>query len=276
MRYIIININFNRIKMSEEDITSNTTHNSSIISRKDSVNNSSNTGNSSSINNTVGIDNKAFTNDKLEEGTINEIGISNTGAISNNNNANNNSNNNNANNNTDNDVNNDEGDNCDNNCKDEPKEKSRILKAISPPPLVKKPPRDPKLKKPNLMKRHMSIAKGFMDISLFGANANQLRILLSFGDRDNYTHYVILASLLISLTVQLISGITLIVKEKFDLEDEWSHYLNNVIVIQVFFIVLINVFLTGFGVSLISKEELVLIELRKNQTLFNKYSLGNT
>lgn len=55
----------------------------------------------------------------------------------------------------------------------------------------------------NTLKRNMTIAKGFMDISLLSANANQLRSLLRFGDSKEATYYIILTGLLISLTLQV-------------------------------------------------------------------------
>ena len=63
--------------------------------------------------------------------------------------------------------------------------------------------RPPKPVDVNVMKRNMSVAKGFMDISLLSANANQLRNLFSFGDSSSYNYYVILTGLLLSLILQV-------------------------------------------------------------------------
>ncbi|CAL4153795.1 unnamed protein product, partial [Meganyctiphanes norvegica] len=147
-----------------------------------------------------------------------------------------------------------------------------IMDMLGPPTTTNKPkaPRDPNLEKHNVMKRNMSVAKVLVswDISLFSANANQLRTLLNYGDRSEYTYYIILTCLLLSLSLQLISGITLIVSEKFDLEDEdWSEYLNNAVVIQVFFIVIINVFISGFGVNVMSIKQFMDNKIRKEQTI---------
>ncbi|CAL4099005.1 unnamed protein product, partial [Meganyctiphanes norvegica] len=81
--------------------------------------------------------------------------------------------------------------------------KSAIAKMLSPPCLsIPKADRDPTLHVHNAMKRNMSIAKGFMDISLFSANANQLRIVLSYGDQNKYHYIINLTGLVISLLLQ--------------------------------------------------------------------------
>lgn len=99
----------------------------------------------------------------------------------------------------------------------------------------------------------MSVAKGFMDISLISANANQLKNLLNNGDNSGASYYFVLTGIIASLAIQITTGVLLIVKERFNINDEddkeWSDRLNDISVCLIFLVVAINVFVSSFGVS---------------------------
>ncbi|XP_018025500.1 uncharacterized protein LOC108681045 [Hyalella azteca] len=105
----------------------------------------------------------------------------------------------------------------------------------------------------NSFKRNMTIAKGFLDISLLSANSNQLKHLLNFGDRSSPTFYLAQAGLITSLVLQLLTGVLLIVLERWNINKphhaHWSLRLNNTTVCMVFFTLIINVFVSSLGVD---------------------------
>ncbi|XP_045606193.1 ninjurin-1 [Procambarus clarkii] len=105
----------------------------------------------------------------------------------------------------------------------------------------------------NVMKRNMTIAKGFLDISLLSANANQLRNIINFGDTDSSIYYLVLSGIIVSLILQVSAGIILIVAERYDLnnqdDDEWSDRLNTVVIALIFVVLLVNVFVSSLGVD---------------------------
>ncbi|KAK7079640.1 hypothetical protein SK128_016755 [Halocaridina rubra] len=108
----------------------------------------------------------------------------------------------------------------------------------------------------NILKRKMSIAKGCLDIGLLSANANQLRNVLNFGNRDSSLYYVVLVSIIISLILQVSAGVLLLISEKFDLEDDnevdIGDILNSVTTILVFVVLILNVFIASLGVDIAS------------------------
>lgn len=55
----------------------------------------------------------------------------------------------------------------------------------------------------NTFKRNMSIAKGFLDISLLSANCNQLRNLISLSNKGRPAYYVLLCGLIFSIALQV-------------------------------------------------------------------------
>ncbi|XP_064100423.1 ninjurin-2-like [Macrobrachium nipponense] len=105
----------------------------------------------------------------------------------------------------------------------------------------------------NVMKRNMSVAKGFMDISLISANANQLKNLLNNGDTSSASYYFVFTGIIASLAIQITTGVLLIVNERFNINDEddkeWCDRLNDISVCLIFLVVVINVFVSSFGVS---------------------------
>ncbi|XP_008318023.1 ninjurin-1 [Cynoglossus semilaevis] len=97
-----------------------------------------------------------------------------------------------------------------------------------------------------------SAAESMLDVALLMANASQLKAVLEQG--PSFTFYVPLITLIsVSLILQVLVGILLIFIVKWNLNDESMHYrlniLENVSTACVFIIVVINVFITAFGVQ---------------------------
>ncbi|XP_077583067.1 ninjurin-1-like [Stigmatopora nigra] len=97
-----------------------------------------------------------------------------------------------------------------------------------------------------------SVAQSMLDVALLMANASQLKAVLEQGPSFSfYTPLIILIS--ISLILQILVGIMLIFIVKWNLNDERMHYrlniLENLTTAFVFVIVVVNVFITAFGVQ---------------------------
>jgi hypothetical protein len=91
-----------------------------------------------------------------------------------------------------------------------------------------------------------TVAQGMMDIALITANANQLRYVLEFGDR-NAIFYTIAVLIVVAV------GVCLIFKGRFDMAGDSKHYqanrLNNYVVMGVFLVTIINVFIATFTIT---------------------------
>ncbi|XP_067269019.1 ninjurin-1-like isoform X2 [Pseudorasbora parva] len=97
-----------------------------------------------------------------------------------------------------------------------------------------------------------SAAESMLDVALLMANASQLKAVLEQGPESSlYTSLITLISL--SLCLQVLVGILLIFIVKWNLNDEQKHLrlnvLENITTSCVFIIVVINVFITAFGVQ---------------------------
>ncbi|XP_041441889.1 ninjurin-2 isoform X2 [Xenopus laevis] len=97
-----------------------------------------------------------------------------------------------------------------------------------------------------------SLAESMLDVALFMANATQLKAVLEQG--PSFTYYITLITLIsISLVLQVIIGILLIIIARKNLNDVSKqpqlNLLNNVATGLVFLTVLINIFITAFGVQ---------------------------
>ncbi|XP_045120353.1 ninjurin-1-like [Portunus trituberculatus] len=103
------------------------------------------------------------------------------------------------------------------------------------------------------MKRNMTIAKGFLDISLLSANANQLRNVIYYGDRESTVFYLILSGIILSLILQVSAGVVLILAERFDInkEEDQEHgdWMNTLVTCIIFIVLIINVFVASLGVD---------------------------
>ncbi|XP_063303773.1 ninjurin-2 [Pelobates fuscus] len=97
-----------------------------------------------------------------------------------------------------------------------------------------------------------TLAESMLDVALFMANATQLKAVLEQG--PGFTYYITLITLIsLSLALQLIIGVLLIIIARRNINDTEKHerldLLNNVATGLVFLTVLINIFITAFGVQ---------------------------
>lgn len=103
-----------------------------------------------------------------------------------------------------------------------------------------------------------SLAQGMMDLALVSANTNQLRYVLDVRNTHPY-FYVSLGLIISSLILQVIVGLALIWNSRYNMkkrnEVEAADKVNNISVIGVFFITMINVFISTFGGSSHSSGE---------------------
>uniref|UniRef100_A0A8D0G9P5 Ninjurin 1 n=1 Tax=Sphenodon punctatus TaxID=8508 RepID=A0A8D0G9P5_SPHPU len=97
-----------------------------------------------------------------------------------------------------------------------------------------------------------SAAESMLDIALLMANASQLKAVMEQG--PTFSFYVTLIILIsISLALQIGVGVLLIFLVKYDLNNPAKHakldFLNNLATGLVFIIVVVNIFITAFGVQ---------------------------
>ncbi|KAM3621506.1 uncharacterized protein V6R79_012103 [Siganus canaliculatus] len=96
-----------------------------------------------------------------------------------------------------------------------------------------------------------SAAESMLDVALLMANASQLKAVMEQGPGSFYVPLITLIS--ISLILQILVGVLLIFIVKWNLNDQSMHYrlniLENVTTAFVFIIVVVNVFITAFGVQ---------------------------
>ncbi|XP_075795050.1 ninjurin-1 [Pelodiscus sinensis] len=97
-----------------------------------------------------------------------------------------------------------------------------------------------------------SAAESMLDIALLMANASQLKAVMEQG--PSFSFYIPLIILIsISLILQIGVGVLLIFLVKYDLNNPAKHakldFLNNLATGLVFIIVVVNIFITAFGVQ---------------------------
>ncbi|XP_006902004.1 PREDICTED: ninjurin-1 [Elephantulus edwardii] len=97
-----------------------------------------------------------------------------------------------------------------------------------------------------------SAAESMLDIALLMANASQLKAVIEQG--PSFAFFVPLVVLIsISLVLQIGVGVLLIFLVKYDLNNPAKHakldFLNNLATGLVFIIVVVNIFITAFGVQ---------------------------
>ncbi|XP_059800110.1 ninjurin-1 [Hypanus sabinus] len=97
-----------------------------------------------------------------------------------------------------------------------------------------------------------SAAESMLDVALLMANASQLKAVVDQG--SSFSYYLPLIILIgISLVFQVVVGILLIFIVKYDLNDPRKQptldILNNITTGLVFVIVIVNIFITAFGVQ---------------------------
>ncbi|XP_064422301.1 ninjurin-1 [Latimeria chalumnae] len=96
-----------------------------------------------------------------------------------------------------------------------------------------------------------SAAESMLDIALLMANASQLKTVIEQG--PSFSFFIPLIVLIsLSLILQIAVGVLLIFIAKYDLTNPARHYrlniLNNTATGLVFIIVVVNIFITAFGV----------------------------
>uniref|UniRef100_UPI0037E9BAA4 ninjurin-1-like n=1 Tax=Semicossyphus pulcher TaxID=241346 RepID=UPI0037E9BAA4 len=96
-----------------------------------------------------------------------------------------------------------------------------------------------------------SAAESMLDVALLMANTSQLKAMLDQGPNFSfYTPVIVLIS--ISLCLQVTVGVMLIFIVRWDLNDEQKHWrldvMEDLATCLVFIIVVLNVFITAFGV----------------------------
>ncbi|KAM8802766.1 ninjurin-1 [Rhynchonycteris naso] len=97
-----------------------------------------------------------------------------------------------------------------------------------------------------------SAAESMLDIALLMANASQLKAVIDQG--PSFGFFVPLVVLIsISLVLQICVGVLLIILVRYDLNNPAKHakldFLNNLATGLVFIIVVVNIFITAFGVQ---------------------------
>ncbi|CDQ77536.1 ninjurin-1 [Oncorhynchus mykiss] len=97
-----------------------------------------------------------------------------------------------------------------------------------------------------------SAAESMLDVALLMANASQLKAVLEQG--PDFTFYTPLITFIsISLILQITVGVLLIFIVKWNLNDESTHFklniMENIATALIFIIVVVNVFITAFGVQ---------------------------
>ncbi|XP_038225463.1 ninjurin-2 [Dermochelys coriacea] len=97
-----------------------------------------------------------------------------------------------------------------------------------------------------------SVAESMLDVALFMANVTQLKAVLEQG--VSFQYYATLISLIsLSLFFQVVIGILLIIIARLNLNDvskqQRLNVLNNAATALIFITVILNIFITGFGVQ---------------------------
>ncbi|XP_006278421.1 ninjurin-2 [Alligator mississippiensis] len=97
-----------------------------------------------------------------------------------------------------------------------------------------------------------SVAESMLDVALFMANVTQLKAVLEQG--PSFQYYATLAALIsISLFFQVVIGILLIIMVRINLNDVSKqlrlNVLNNTATALIFITVILNIFITAFGVQ---------------------------
>lgn len=105
----------------------------------------------------------------------------------------------------------------------------------------------------NAYQQKKSLAEGLMDLALFSANANQLRYVLQFFDRQQAYHYFAIVCISISLGLQVGVGIGLMLNSRYDVMQregiEKADRINNWTVVGIFLVTILNVFIASFGIT---------------------------
>lgn len=100
-----------------------------------------------------------------------------------------------------------------------------------------------------------TLAQGLLDVGLMMANASQLKALINAGTGHEY-FWALIVLLALSILLQILTGIVLLILGSKNVDDpkdkRFSQILNNFTVGLIFFVTVINVFISAFGIKLSS------------------------
>lgn len=103
----------------------------------------------------------------------------------------------------------------------------------------------------NLYQHKKTVAQGMMDLALLSANANQMRYVLQTDGQHSY-FYPALIMIGMSLFLQIAVGIGLIWNSRYNVKEHiemcMANRANNWTVIGIFLVMILNVFISSFGV----------------------------
>ncbi|XP_071810467.1 ninjurin-1-like isoform X1 [Asterias amurensis] len=104
----------------------------------------------------------------------------------------------------------------------------------------------------NIYATKKTVCEGFLAVALLMANASQLKSLVSVGEEFRFFRFVT-ALIVISITLQLITGVFLLFLGRDNLSDVYRQRrldrINNWTTGLVFTIVVINIFIAAFGLQ---------------------------
>ncbi|XP_029176929.1 ninjurin-2-like [Nylanderia fulva] len=112
---------------------------------------------------------------------------------------------------------------------------------------------EPEVRTPdvNVYQHKKTLAQGMMDLALLSANANQMRYVLQTDGRHPY-FYPSLTMISLSLFLQIAVGVGLIWNSVYNVKEHEqmckANKANNWTVIGIFFVTILNVFISSFGV----------------------------
>ncbi|KAG7320503.1 hypothetical protein KOW79_016356 [Hemibagrus wyckioides] len=97
-----------------------------------------------------------------------------------------------------------------------------------------------------------TVAESMLDVALLMANASQLKAVLEQGPEFKY-YLTVIVLIAVSLLFQVLAGAFFILMARKDLNDVSNHrkldLMNNIATALVFLTVVINIFITAFGVQ---------------------------
>ncbi|XP_039287172.1 ninjurin-2 isoform X2 [Nilaparvata lugens] len=105
----------------------------------------------------------------------------------------------------------------------------------------------------NVYQQKKTLAQGMMDLALFSANANQLRFMLEQHSVTNVRFfYAVTTGIIISILLQIAVALGLIWNSRYNVKKDGqihrANQANNCTLIGIFFITIINIFISAFGI----------------------------
>lgn len=105
----------------------------------------------------------------------------------------------------------------------------------------------------NVYQQKKTLAQGMMDLALFSANANQLRFMLEQHSVTNVRFfYAVTTGIIISILLQIAVALGLMWNSRYNVKKDAqihrANQANNCTLIGIFFITIINIFISAFGI----------------------------